>query len=76
MDDSGSYGKQWRQILAGYVVITQEYLCANIFSAYFKFAANDSPEERTGEIVFELNGETAVCHVVQKGVEDSSSTDK
>lgn len=58
------------------VVITQEYLCTNISSAYFKFAANDSPEERTGEIVFELNGETAVCHVVQKGVEDSSSTDK
>ncbi len=36
--------------------------------AYFAFAQNDAPADRTGNIIFEANGQTAVLTVTQKGL--------
>lgn len=41
--------------------------------ARFSFAENRTPNDRTGNIIFEANGETAVLTVTQKGLTDETS---
>lgn len=41
--------------------------------ARFRFAENRTPNDRTGNIIFEANGETAVLTVTQKGLTDETS---
>ena len=41
--------------------------------ARFRFAENRTPNSRTGNIIFEANGETAVLTVVQEGLTDATA---
>lgn len=38
----------------------------------FRFAQNDAPADRTGNIIFEANGQTAVLTVTQKGLNEET----
>lgn len=38
--------------------------------AYFAFAQNDAPADRTGNIIFDANGQTAVLTVTQEGLNE------
>jgi hypothetical protein len=57
------------------VPLTYENLCETFSEACFTFSPNTSSEDRTGDIVFELGGQNAVYHVVQKGLDDNSNPD-
>lgn len=43
--------------------------------ARFRFTPNESPEDRTGNIIFEGNGQTAVFTVTQKGLNEETIVD-
>lgn len=52
--------------------VTWEYITNQSTTALFRMAANESPADRTGEIVFEGNGQTAVLTVTQKGLNEET----